>query len=115
MSDDRLVGMLAALRTERMERSADQKLRNQLETAWTARESQSALAYRLRRPLLVMATVALILGSAATTASAPGDSPLYSVRVTIENAAVRFHTDPDDRAAYLLSLLEQRTSEAARL
>lgn len=115
MSDDRLVGMLAALRTERMERSADQQLRTRLETAWTARESQSGLAYRLRRPLLVMATVALILGSAATTASAPGDSPLYSVRVTIENAAVRFHTDPDDRAAYLLSLLEQRTSEAARL
>ncbi len=115
MNDDRLVGMLSALRTERMERTADQKLRARLETAWSTRESQTGLAWRIRRPLLVIATAALVLGSAATTLSAPGDSPLYSLRVTIENAAVRFHTDPEDRAQYLLSLLEQRTAEAARL
>ena len=30
MNDDRLVGMLSALRTERMERTADQKLRARL-------------------------------------------------------------------------------------
>lgn len=115
MNDDRLVGMLAALRTERMERTADQQLRARLETAWTARESQSGLAWRIRRPVLVLATAALVLGSAATTISAPGESPLYSLRVTIEDFGVRFYSDPEDRAAYLLSLLEQRTAEAARL
>jgi len=115
MNDDRLVGMLSALRTERMERTADQKLRTRLENAWTARESRGGLAWRMRRPVLVLATVALVLGSAATTISAPGDSPLYSLRVTIEDLGVRFYADPEDRAAYLLSLLEQRTAEAARL
>ena len=115
MNDDRLVGMLSALRTERMERTADQKLRTRLENAWTIRESRGGLAWRLRRPVLVLATVALVLGSATTTISAPGDSPLYSLRVTIEDLGVRFYADPEDRAAYLLSLLEQRTAEAARL
>lgn len=115
MNDDRLVGMLASLRTERMERTADQKLRSRLENAWTAREDRSGLAWRMRRPVLVLATAALILGSAATTISAPGDSPLYSVRVAIEDLGVRLYADPADRAAYLLSLLEQRTAEAARL
>ncbi len=115
MNDDRLVGMLAALRTERMERTADQTLRTRLENAWTARESRSGLAWRLRRPVLVLATAALVLGSAATTISAPGDSPLYSLRVTIEDLGVRFYADPANRAEYLLALLEQRTAEAARL
>lgn len=115
MNDDRLVGMLAALRTERMERTADQTLRTRLETAWTARESHSGLAWRIRRPVLMLATAALVLGSAATTASAPGDSPLYGLRVTMEDIAVAFHADPADRAQYLMSLLEERTSEAARL
>jgi hypothetical protein len=115
MNDDRLVGMLSALRTERMERTADQKLRTRLENAWTVRESRGGLAWRMRRPVLVIATAALLFGSAATTVSASGDSPLYSLRVTIEDLGVRFYADPEDRAAYLLSLLEQRTAEAARL
>ena len=76
MNDDRLVGMLAALRTERMERTADQKLRARLENAWTVRETGSGLAWRLRRPVLVIATAALVFGSIATTLSAPGDSAL---------------------------------------
>ena len=115
MNDERLTGMLAALRTERMERTADQKLRARLETAWTARESQGGLAWRMRRPVLVIATAALVLGSVATTLSAPGDSPLYSLRVTIEDLAIPLHRDAEDRAEYLVSLLEQRTAEAARL
>ena len=115
MNDDRLTGLLAALRTERMERTADQKLRARLENAWTAREDRSGLAWRIRRPVLAIATTALIFGFAATTLSAPGDSPLYSLRVTIEDLAVPLHRDPEDRAEYLVSLLEQRTSEAARL
>jgi hypothetical protein len=115
MNDDRLVGMLSALRTERMERTADQKLRTRLENAWTLREGRGGLAWRMRRPVLVIATAALVFGSAATTISAPGDSPLYSLRVTIEDLGVRFYADPEDRAAYLVSLLEQRTAEAARL
>jgi hypothetical protein len=115
VNDDRLTGLLAALRAERMERTADQKLRARLENAWTAREDRSGLAWRLRRPVLTIATTALIFGLAATTLSAPGDSPLYSLRVTIEDLAIPLHRDPEDRAEYLVSLLEQRTSEAARL
>ena len=115
MNDDRLVGMLSALRTERMERTADQKLRARLENAWTVRETQSGLRGRLRRPVLVIATAALVFGSIATTLSAPGDSALYSLRVTIEDLAIALHRDPEDRAEYLVSLLEQRTAEAARL
>jgi outer membrane biosynthesis protein TonB len=115
MNDDRLVGMLAALRTERMERTADQKLRARLENAWTVRDSQSGIGWRLRRPVLVIATAALVLGSVASTLSAPGDSPLYSLRVTIEDLAIPLHRDAEDRAEYLVSLLEQRTAEAARL
>jgi len=115
VNDDRLTGLLAALRAERMERTADQKLRARLENAWTAREDRSGLAWRLRRPVLTVATTALIVGFAATTLSAPGDSPLYSLRVTIEDLAIPLHRDPEDRAEYLVSLLEQRTSEAARL
>jgi hypothetical protein len=115
MNDDRLVGMLSALRTERMERTADQKLRTRLENAWTVRDSQSGIAWRLRRPVLVIATAALVFGSVATTLSAPGDSALYTLRVTIEDLAITLHRDPEDRAEYLVSLLEQRTAEAARL
>ena len=65
--------------------------------------------------MLAIATTALVVGFAATTLSAPGDSPLYSLRVTIEDLAIPLHRDPEDRAEYLVSLLEQRTSEAARL
>jgi len=115
MNDDRLVGMLAALRTERMERTADQELRARLENAWTVRETQSGLVWRMRRPVLVVATAALVFGSIATTLSAPGDSALYTLRVTIEDLAITLHRDPEDRAEYLVSLLEQRTAEAARL
>jgi len=115
VKDDRLTELLAALRAERMERTADQKLRARLENAWTAREDRSGLAWRLRRPVLTVATTALIVGFAATTLSAPGDSPLYSLRVTIEDLSIPLHRDPEDRAEYLVSLLEQRTSEAARL
>lgn len=115
MNDDRLVGMLSALRTERMERTADQQLRARLENAWTVRETQSGLGWRLRRPVLVIATAALVFGGIATTLSAPGDSALYTLRVTIEDLAIPLHRDPEDRAEYLVSLLEQRTAEAARL
>ena len=113
--DDRLVDMLAALRTERMERTADQKLRARLENAWTERETQTGLPWGIRRPVIAVATAALVFGFAATTVSAAGDSPLYSLRVTLEDLAIPLHRDAEDRAAYLVSLLEQRTSEAARL
>ncbi len=115
MNDDRLVGLLAALRTERMDRRADRRLRSRLETAWTARASHDALPAWIRRPVLALATGALIFGFTATTLSAPGDSVLYGLRVTLEDLAIPLHADPGDRAEYLLSLLEQRTSEAARL
>jgi hypothetical protein len=115
MNDDRLVGLLSALRTERMERTADRNLRARLENAWTARESRSGLAWRMRRPVLAIATAGLAFGLVAATLSAQGDSALYTLRVTIEDLAIPLHRDPEDRAEYLVSLLEQRTAEAARL
>jgi hypothetical protein len=115
VNDDRLVGLLAALRTERMDRRADRRLRTRLETAWAARESHNALPAWIRRPVLALASSALIFGFTATTLSAPGDSVLYGLRVTLEDLAIPLHADPGDRAEYLLSLLEQRTTEAARL
>jgi hypothetical protein len=114
MNDDRLVGLLGALRTERMERTADQQLRARLENAWTARD-RSGLAWRIRQPVVIIAAAALVFGSVTTTLSASGDSPLYSLRVTLEDLWIPLHRDPQDRAEYLVSLLEQRTSEAARL
>jgi outer membrane biosynthesis protein TonB len=115
MNDDRLVDMLGALRSERMERTADQKLRARLENAWTERETDSGLAWGIRRPVLAIATAALVFGFAATTVSATGDSPLYSLRVTMEDLAIPLHRNAEERAEYLVSLLEQRTAEAARL
>lgn len=115
MNDDRLVGLLSALRTDRMDRHADRKLRARLENAWTERQSESGLAWRIRRPVIAVATAALLVSFVATTLSAPGDSVLYGLRVTIEDIAVPLHADPEDREQYLLSLLEQRTTEAARL
>ena len=112
--DDRLVEMLAALRTERMERTADQQLRTRLENAWTDRQTETGVPW-IRRPVIAVATAALVFGFAATTVSAAGDSPLYSLRVTLEDLAIPLHRDADDRAQYLVSLLEQRTGEAARL
>ena len=115
MNDDRLVSLLSALRTERMDRHADQKLRARLENAWTMRESERGLGWRMRWPVIAVTTAALLVSFVATTVSAPGDSALYGLRVTIEDIAIALHTDPEDREQYLLSLLEQRTTEAARL
>jgi hypothetical protein len=115
MNDDRLVDLLAALRTERMERTSDQKLRTRLENAWTDRRTESGIAWGIRKPVIAVATAALVFGFAATTVSAAGDSPLYSLRVTIEDLAIPLHRNAEDRAEYLVSLLEQRTAEAARL
>jgi cell division septation protein DedD len=112
--DDRLVDMLAALRTERMERTADQQLRTRLENAWTERQTETGVPW-IRRPVIAVATAALVFSFAATTVSAAGDSPLYTLRVTLEDLAIPLHRDAEDRAQYLVSLLEQRTSEAARL
>ncbi len=115
MNDDRLVSLLGSLRGERMDRTADQKLRQRLENAWTGRAIRGGLLSRLRRPVLAVATAALMVGSVIATLGAPGDSPLYALRVTLEDLAIPLHADPEDRAEYLVSLLEQRTAEAARL
>lgn len=112
--DDRIVDMLAALRTERMERTADQQLRTRLENAWTDRQTETGVPW-IRRPVIAVATAALVFSFAATTVSAAGDSPLYTLRVTLEDLAIPLHRDAEDRAQYLVSLLEQRTGEAARL
>ncbi len=115
MNDDRLTGLLGALRNERMDRLADERLRARLENAWTTRRQQQSFGFRLRRLAPVLGTLILFAGLGAATMSASGDSALYGIRVAVEDAAVALHQQPEDRAQYLLSLLDQRQFEAARL
>src|SRR5439155_20769558 len=113
MNDERLTGLLGSLRTERMDRIADDKIRARLENAWTTRMERRSLGWRAFAP--VLATLVLFAGLGTATLNAAGDSPLYSVRTAIEDAAVVLHPDPADRADYLVSLLDARQAEAARL
>ena len=115
MSDERLTGLLASLRQERLDRAADDRIRARLEHAWTAREARRSWGYRLRRLAPVLATLALVAGLAGATMNASGDSVLYGIRVAVEDAALILHPDLEDRNEYLLALFEQRQSEAARL
>ena len=115
MNDQKLESLLGALRHERMDRIADDKIRAKLETAWTTRQQQRSFGFRFRRLAPMLATGVLLVGLGTATMSAPGESPLYNVRVAIEDAAIAFHTDPEDRAEYVLSLLDDRQAEAARL
>jgi outer membrane biosynthesis protein TonB len=115
MNDDRLTGLLGALRNERMDRIADDRIRATLENAWTTQRRQRSLGFRLRRLAPVLAAIALVAGLAGATMNASGDSALYGFRVAVEDAAVVLHPSPEDKAEYLLALLDQRQSEAARL
>ena len=115
MNEERLTAVLASLRHERIERTADQRIRARLEEAWAQREPRAPLTVRLRQLAPVLATVALFGGLLAATMNASGESALYGIRVAIEDAAVLLHADPEDRREYLLALLDQRQAEAARL
>jgi hypothetical protein len=98
-----------------MDRIADDKIRARLENAWSARAERRSFAFHLRRWAPALATVALFVGLGATTMSAAGDSPLYGMRIAIENASIAFHVDPEERNEFVVSLLDQRQAEAARL
>jgi len=115
MNDDRLTSLLGNLRNERMDRIADDKIRARLENAWTAHQERRGMSWQLRRVAPILATIVLFAGFAGATMNASGESVLYGARIAIENAAVALHTSPEDRNEYLLSLLEQRQEEAARL
>lgn len=115
MNDERLTAMLGSLRHERMDRIADDKVRARLENAWSVRAEQRSLSFRFRRVAPVLGTLVLFVSMGATTMTAAGDSPLYGVRIAIENASVALHIDPEDRSEFLVSLLDQRQAEAARL
>ena len=88
MNEERLQGLLGSLRHERMDRIADDKIRALLETAWTTRQEQRSFGFRFRRLAPVLATGVLMVGLGTATMSAPGESPLYGVRVAIEDAAI---------------------------
>lgn len=115
MNDDRLTGLLGSLRAERMDRIGDDRIRAALEHAWTARLRRRSWSGRLRRLGPALATVALFIGLGIATLGAAGDSALYGIRVAVEDAAADLRADPQDRAEYLLALLDQRQAEAARL
>lgn len=115
MSDDRIVGLLGSLRRERMERDADERTRRRLEQAWTHRARPGGPRWLARRLLPALATLVLVGALGTTVANASGESPLYTLRVLVEDARAVLYTDPADRAAYLLALLDQRQAEAARL
>jgi hypothetical protein len=115
MNDDRLTGLLGSLRNERIDRIADDKIRTRLENAWATRMQRRSFGFRLRRFAPILATIGLFAGLGGATMNAAGDSPLYGIRTAVEDAAVVFHGNPADRAEYLISLLDQRQDEAARL
>ncbi len=115
MNDERLTAMLGSLRHERMDRIADDRIRARLEHAWTARAERRGWRWRLRRAAPALATLVLVAGLAGATLRSSGDSPLYGIRVAVEDAAAALYADPQARAAYLLTLLDQRQAEAARL
>jgi hypothetical protein len=115
MNDQRLERLLGSLRHERMDRIADERIRARLETAWKTRQRQRSFPFRVRRLAPLLATGVLLIGLGTATLSAPGESALYGLRVAIEDAAIALHADPDDRASYVLSLLDDRQAEAARL
>ena len=115
MNEDRLAGLLGTLRTERMDRLADDRTRTLLENAWTTRQQRRAFSFRIRQLAPVLATIALFAGLGASTMNAAGDSPLYGIRVAVEDAAIALRATPEDKAEYVLALLDQRQTEAARL
>ncbi|MDQ2951101.1 MAG: hypothetical protein M3R54_02430, partial [Chloroflexota bacterium] len=115
MTDDRLQGMLGSLRHERMDRIADDKIRARLENTWTTRLERRSFSFRFRRFAPMLATVVLIVGLGAASMTAPGESPLYGFRIAVEDAAIALHPAGEERAEYVVGLLEQRQAEAARL
>ncbi len=115
MNDERLTALLGSMRHERIDRIADAEIRAKLETAWTARQERRSFTFRLRRIAPMLATLAVVAILSGMTMTASGESPLYGIRVAVEDAAVALHADPEDRAEYLVTLLEQRQAEAARL
>jgi hypothetical protein len=115
MNDERLTAMLGSLRHERMDRIADDKIRARLENAWSARAERRSFSFHLRRWTPALATLVLFVGLGTTTMNAAGDSPLYGMRIAIENASIALHIDPAERNEFVMSLLDQRQAEAARL
>lgn len=113
MSDERLTDLLGSLRYERVSRGADARIRERLQREWDARPLGRALSPR--RFLLAFAALSFAAALVFATAGARGDSPLYAVRVAVEDAAALLYADPAARAEYLLALHEQRQAEAARL
>ncbi len=112
MNDERLLGMLGSLRYERLDRVSDDRIRRRLEEEWALREHRRSPLLRLAP---IVATLVLLAGIGFAALRAPGDSVLYGVRVRVEDAAALLYSDPQERAQYLLSLLDERQAEAARL
>src|SRR5439155_483982 len=52
MNDEHLTGLLGSLRTERMDRIADGKIRTRLENAWTTRMERRSMGWRAFAPVL---------------------------------------------------------------
>ncbi len=119
MNDDRLARALAALREIRLSDAADRSVRARLEERWPAAMMAGQRARPGRRGLLrrfapALASAVIILGVATVALGSPANSPLYGLRVALEDLAVPLHLDLDDRAAYVLELAAQRDAEAQR-
>src|SRR2546422_2714518 len=113
MNDERLVRGLSELRGVALSPAADGRSRALLERAWPGRQASPGIAWRgLLAGSSSLAIALALLGRAALTASA--DTPLYEARVGLEDMAVTFHVDADERYGYVLSLAATRDLEAAR-
>ncbi len=112
MNENSLARALGALRSTHMSDIASDRLREELERAWRDR---AALPRRhgLAVPAFAraFAVVAVMVAVGFTTLHAGADSPLYSARITIEDALVLFQAD---RVEYVTALYEERAEEAAR-
>lgn len=106
-----LARALGTLRATRMSEIASDRVRHDLERAWTERQSRRRPGFAVAGFARAIMAASLVLALSYTTLQATADSPLYGARVAVENAIVPFQADP---IAYLTQLYEERLEEAAR-
>ncbi|HWO94443.1 MAG TPA: DUF5667 domain-containing protein [Dehalococcoidia bacterium] len=95
-----------------LRRAHQQRSIRSVAAAWLRRSwqpSRTRIAHAVTSFVLVFASAGGLTAWAATGAGA--DSPLYSVKILIEDARLRFASDGESRADLLLDLLGERNEE----
>jgi len=108
---------LAAARTYKRQTTSANPLQRLVALAWPAqRTGQPAFVPVLARAVIAFVLVLSIMGGtvAAAQPSLP-DSPLYSIKLTMEDARLNLTRDPLQQATLSLSFANERTREMERL